>query len=179
MDVKTLCLGALSMGDASGYEIRKLIVEGPFSHFCEAGFGSIYPALNKLHADKLVTCTAHPQEKRPAKKVYALTPAGRLALTDALMQPPGIDKLRSDFLFVLFFGELLPARDLERLIDQRIAWYRAKVEHMQDCTPQVAGRRFVHGFGLALYQAAADYLDNHKHEMLQAALIAERPEAAD
>jgi hypothetical protein len=42
--VKTLCLAVLSMGDASGYEIKKLL-EGPFRHIHEASFGAIYPAL--------------------------------------------------------------------------------------------------------------------------------------
>src|SRR3546814_8991519 len=33
MDAKTLCLGVLSRGAASGYEIKKAFEEGPFSHF--------------------------------------------------------------------------------------------------------------------------------------------------
>jgi len=39
MDVKTLCLGVLNRGEASGYEIKKQCEEGPFSHFYAAGFG--------------------------------------------------------------------------------------------------------------------------------------------
>src|SRR3546814_3071348 len=54
MDAKTLCLGVLSRGAASGYEIKKAFEEGPFSHFHQASFGSIYPALNALSADGLV-----------------------------------------------------------------------------------------------------------------------------
>ncbi len=41
MDAKTLCLGALSRGDASGYEIKKAFEEGPLSHIHEASFGAI------------------------------------------------------------------------------------------------------------------------------------------
>ena len=40
MDVKTLCLGVLTLGDASGYEIRKQFEEGPFAHFFGASYGS-------------------------------------------------------------------------------------------------------------------------------------------
>src|SRR3546814_665287 len=54
MDAKTLCLGVLSRGAASGYEIKKAFEEGPFSHFHQASFGSIYPTLNALSADGLV-----------------------------------------------------------------------------------------------------------------------------
>ena len=50
MNVRTLCLGILSVGEASGYEIKKDIEEGMFSHFIDASFGSIYPALTQLAA---------------------------------------------------------------------------------------------------------------------------------
>ena len=36
MNVRTLCLGVLSSGEASGYEIKKEIEEGLFSHFIDA-----------------------------------------------------------------------------------------------------------------------------------------------
>ncbi len=48
MNVRTLCLGILSLGEASGYEIKKDVEDGLFSHFIEASYGSIYPALNQL-----------------------------------------------------------------------------------------------------------------------------------
>ena len=114
MDVKTLCLGVLSRGQASGYEIKKQFEHGPFAHFHEAGFGSIYPALNKLNEAGLVSCTAVAQDKGPAKKVYSLTPSGRLELVDAISKQPGADSIRSNFLFTLFFAHLLPAPHVSR-----------------------------------------------------------------
>ena len=48
MNIRTLCLGILSRGDATGYEIKKMAEEGLFSHFVEASFGSIYPALTRM-----------------------------------------------------------------------------------------------------------------------------------
>src|SRR3546814_11137191 len=68
MDAKTLCLGVLSRGAASGYEIKKAFEEGPFSHFHQASFGSIYPALNALSADGPVAVRAQAQQKRPQRK---------------------------------------------------------------------------------------------------------------
>ena len=38
MDVKTLCLGVLHFGDATGYEIKKMVEDGMFNHFIEAKF---------------------------------------------------------------------------------------------------------------------------------------------
>ena len=77
MNVKTLCLGVLSAGEASGYEIKKEIEEGLFSHFIEASYGSIYPALTQLAGEGFVTVRAEEQSGKPDKKVYAITATGR------------------------------------------------------------------------------------------------------
>lgn len=175
MDVKTLCLGVLSRGDASGYEIKKQLEEGPFAHFHGAGFGSIYPALGKLLEEGLVRCTSVAQDRRPAKKVYGLTPRGRLALVQALSEPPAPDAVRSDFLFILFFADLLPARQIEALLAERAEAYRAKAAQMEACgdQPMTAGQRFVHGLGLTYYRTVADYIDAHGHELVGAILMGE------
>ena len=58
-------------GEATGYEIKKLFDEGGYQHFIEASFGSIYPALNRLTEEGLVSVRAEVQEKRPDRKVYS------------------------------------------------------------------------------------------------------------
>jgi DNA-binding PadR family transcriptional regulator len=169
MDIKTLCLGVLSRGDATGYEIKKAFEEGPFGHIHVASFGAIYPALHLLSQDGMVVGTEMAQEKRPDKKVFSITDRGRQALFEALMAPPGDDKVRSDFLFILFFAQMLPAPRLAALIDQRIAWYRACLERMESCgcNDGPAGEKFVHGLGLAVYRAAADYLAANRERLLE------------
>lgn len=174
MDAKTLCLGVLSRGPASGYEIRKAFEDGPFAHFQDAGFGSIYPALKRLAEDGLIQTADTGPDARPEKKVYRITAAGRGALYDTLIVPPGEDRVRSDFLFVLFFGHLLPARYLDQLIDARIREYRTGLAQMQTMDSQTPAERFVLDFGCALYKAAAEYLEEHRHELLSAALLERR-----
>jgi len=168
MDAKTLCLGVLARGDASGYEIKKSFEEGPFAHIQAASFGSIYPALTKLSEDGLLACRAEPQDKRPDKKVYSITPAGRDALAARLMRPPAADRVSSDFLFILFFAHILPPPLLAEFIDQRIGWYEASLERMEGCgvAARPPGERFVHGFGLAWYTTAARYLREHRDGLL-------------
>ena len=178
MDVKILCLGVLCQhGKASGYEIRKLLKEeGAFSHFVDAGYGSIYPALNKLSNKGLVLYEAEKQTNRPDKKVYQIMPAGRLALFDALLTGPAPDKLRSPFLFTLNFGDQLPARHVDQLIDERINWYREALERIgeSDCDRLTPGASFVQGFGKAVYQAAVDYLKVNKHVIVAESLRVEQ-----
>ena len=172
MDVRTLCLGVLSQRDATGYEIKKAF-EAHYSHFFEASFGSIYPALNRLTHEGLIACTEHAQAKRPDKKVYSIAPAGRLAFLDELMDPPRRDRVRSEFLATLLFGQLLPPRHLEQIIDDRLALYREWIAHMEAKTPETtaAGPAFVLGFGLAVYRAAAEYVDENRHLVEGEALL--------
>lgn len=160
MDARTLCLAVLSYGDASGYEIKKSLEEAPFSHFQDTGFGSIYPALSRLTNEGLVSGRALLQEKRPNKIVYTITDVGREALVDALMEPPAPDKFRSDFLFVLFLGHLLPGEHLLNVVDERIKYYEERIEQMSHCAldERPLGQQMAHGMGLALYQAALQYL---------------------
>lgn len=169
MDVQSLCLAVLSWGPATGYEIRKAFEEGPFAHFHAASFGSIYPALRHLEAAGQVAGTDEAQDKRPDKRVYRITPAGETALRMALLEPPRPDRVRSDSLVVLFMAHLVPPGHVGAVTDAYLEHHRARLARMTekgcaDCaTP---GQRFVHGFGVALYEAAVRYLENHSRPLV-------------
>ena len=183
MDVRTLCLGVLSLGDASGYEIKKRL-ENIFSHFYDASFGSIYPALNRLQKEGLVRCETEQQAKRPDKKVYSLTVDGRLTLVQTLNKLPGRDWVRSEFLVAMCFADLLPAGQVGEMIDRRIAEHRGQVAELAEReTRGTAAQRFVAGYGRALYQAAAAYLEDNRYLVESEALLAQvdgdRAEAGD
>jgi len=173
MDIRTLCLGILTWEDASGYEIKK-IFEDRLSYFYEASYGSIYPALTKLTDDGLVTCRAEAQDKRPDKKVYAISPTGRMAFMDALNKMPARDRIRSEFLAVMMYADLLPPRHLSNVIDDRAQQYRAMIADLQSCAEDEgpSSRQFVVGYGLALYEAALNYLENNRHLVEGEALLA-------
>jgi len=177
MDVKTLCLGILSQGDTTGYEIKKQF-ESRYSHFYEASFGSIYPALAKLTEKGLVSCTQQAQEKRPDKKVYSITATGRLAFLDELNKVPGRDHIRSEFLATMLFGDLLSPAQLDKVIEKKLSEYHAELEQMEtsDMSSASAGHTFVHGFGIAFYRAAITYLEEHGHKVVGGALLS-RPSA--
>jgi DNA-binding PadR family transcriptional regulator len=172
MDVRSLCLGVLSLGDASGYEIKKAFEEGALSHIHAASFGSIYPALGALVDDGLAVMREVEQEKRPDKRVYSITPSGRQALRHALNGEPGADKIRSDFLFGIFFAQELSPDELARRLDQRIDWYRGALEQMRACAAdddsgRPPGPRFTRGLGEAVYNAALDYLEANREHLLE------------
>ncbi len=179
MNVRTLCLGILSLGEASGYEIKKKI-EGPFNHFYEASFGSIYPALTRLTEEGMVSCTKHAQANRPHKKVYGLTTPGRLAFLDKLTAMPRPDRVRSEFLVFMTFAELLPTRHLSRVLDEQVGYWRTHIAELEAGTekPTAAGHEFVCGFGVAVYRAALAYTEENRYRVEAANLMTEPPAAS-
>jgi len=173
MDVKTLCLGVLTEGDKTGYEIKRCF-EDAFSHFFGAGFGSIYPALAGLSRAGLVSCRSVEQDKRPDKKVYSLTAAGHRLLVEELMATPPRHKVRSEFLVLIYFAHLLPPERLAWIMDQMIARWRQAVADIETCTTaaeglaMTPGMRFAAGYGRAMLGAALAYVREHQAELVGA-----------
>ena len=173
MDVKTLCLGLLSLNEACGYDLKKNF-EALFKHFFAAGYGSIYPALADLATAGLVNVREVPQNTRPARKVYEITESGRQHFQDILDQVNPTHKLRSDFLVMMFFADQLDASRLQVLLDNRINEFHDATRHIERITnPQSfdtpAGAQFVAGFGKAMAEAGARYIKENRH------MLEERP----
>jgi PadR family transcriptional regulator AphA len=175
--VKTLCLAVLSMGDASGYEIKKLL-EGPFRHIHEASFGAIYPALARLQEENFVTYEERSQEKRPDKKVYALTQGGRFELIQELTIVPGPDRIRSDFLVQMLYAHLLPPSHIAQVIEQRLDIHTVLLSQLESHDGRTApageesSSEFVRGYGIAVLKAARDYIADNRH-LVEGAALAE------
>ena len=167
-----LCLGLLTRGEATGYELKKAFAS-TLGHFFDAGYGSIYPALARLTTEQLVTCTALPQDKRPDKKIYRITPRGRLAFLEALAEPPGRDRFRSEFIATMLFADLLHAGELAQLVDAQLANYRAAVAELdkEAQRSKSAGAKVAAGLGAAMLRAGAAYIDDNRHLLESAALL--------
>lgn len=181
MDVKTLCLGVLAERPMTGYEIKKLFEEA-FRHFFLAGYGSIYPALAELARDGLVTVESVEQDKRPDKKVYRITPAGRGLLVRELAATEPRHKVRSEFLALVYFAHLLPPERLEAVLDSMIAhWERTLALDLgsterrraeRGCPPLTPGMRFGLGFGRTMLTTAIGYVKEHRAELLAEQAVA-------
>jgi PadR family transcriptional regulator AphA len=164
MNIRTLCLGILSFKEASGYEIKKEIEDGMFSHFIDASFGSIYPALTMLNAEGLVTLRAEEQTGRPDKKVYAITDAGHAALAKSLSVVPARDKYKSEFLFEMLMQHYLSHNHIIVALEKQLADQRDELAKMEETRndpvqQRIPGCDFVMGYGHAVLTAAINYLE--------------------
>lgn len=178
MNVRTLCLGVLSSGEASGYAIKKEIEEGMFSHFIEASFGSIYPALAQLAGEGLVTVRAEEQSGKPDKKVYAITAKGRDALARAITVVPARDKYKSEFLFQMLLQEFITRDVMLVAIDKQLAELQDDLARIAECRGSSsvhAGAEFVADYGEAVLSAAVKVLVEKKIQLLRDAA----PQAAE
>ena len=163
MNVRTLCLGILSFAQMTGYDIRKLAAEGNFSHFCEANYGSIYPALSQLTKDGLVVFTDEAIDGKPPRKIYSITEKGRQHLFETLNKQPGPDRFKSEFLFYSLFQDKMDPLEFRKLLVRKIAETRDTLTSLQnanDCCDHTPSH-FALGYGVAMNKAVLDYLKTY------------------
>jgi len=169
VDVKDLCLGALTYGDATGYDIKKFF-ESTFGQCFVAGYGSIYPALAELTDEKLVTARTVPGQAGPSRKLYHLTEAGREAFLGKLQTTEPQHKVKSEFLVLMYFAHLLPQAKLDAVLDQHLHELQQKLAMIEahenaGGVADSAGSRFVRGFGRAMIGAASEYIRSHRRSL--------------
>jgi PadR family transcriptional regulator, regulatory protein AphA len=177
MNIRTLCLGILSFQEASGYEIKKEIEDGLFSHFIDASYGSIYPALTLLNSEGLVSLRAEEQTGRPDKKVYAITDAGHASLAKSLAVVPGRDKYKSEFLFEMLLQHYLTPSHIIVALEKQLADQRQDLAQMNECKAdpaqqKIPGCDFVMGYGEAVLTAGVKYIELKLAELKSQAIKA-------
>lgn len=167
MNVRTLCLAVLNCGDATGYEIRKLVSEGHFSHFVDASFGSIYPTLSRLHDDGLVTQREERQAGKPARKVYSISDGGRMAFLENLKQPAQKDIFKSGFLLLAMCAELMDPQDVRVAIDRQIEYLENEIAMIDGEVREVdmAGADWVGDYGRTCLTTGLAFIRERRGEL--------------
>lgn len=111
MTLRHAILGLLSKWDATGYDIKKEF-DDFMSIFWHSHLSQIYPELNKLEAEELVTSRLVPQEGKPDRKVFSITNGGIDEITSWVGAPPDIPKIKDSFLMQVFFMDNISADDV-------------------------------------------------------------------
>ena len=137
-----------------------------FSHFIDASYGSIYPALSALHSEGYISCKAETQEGRPGKKIYSITEKGRSCLINSLGTTQVVDKFKSEYLFSSLLSELMPAQQINELYEKRLEYLRGELEEIETIlsSSEHASSRFVAGYGKAVVSAGLKYMEENKPE---------------
>ena len=109
-------LVALCEQPASGLELAKRFSRS-IGFFWSATHQQIYRTLARMDADGWLDASTVPQQGKPDKKVYEVSPAGRRALAAWLAEPTETHALRSDLAVKLrgaSFGERAAVLDVVR-----------------------------------------------------------------
>tara|TARA_R110000824_G_scaffold155226_3_gene327677 strand:- start:2812 stop:3399 length:588 start_codon:yes stop_codon:yes gene_type:complete len=176
LNTKELLLSVLMAGPATGYDIKK-ILEQEVSKIVDVTISNIYPALNELAAEGLVTFERVEQENRPNKKVYEITEAGRTVCIDALMTCDARQRLRSEFMFMLSFAPYLPRSRVAELLQHRLNDTASANESLDALEAEGSpvtgmlspGQNFCIGLGRALVEAERKYILENRDVLLNQA----------
>lgn len=161
-------LGLLMQGPQHGYALYQAF-ETEFGSIWKAGQTKFYVTLNGLLDDGMLDATTEPQEGRPARKVYALTAAGREAFEAWLHEPVASPQAaRVELLAKLRFFDLLDLPGADTFIDRQVALLQGMMAEWQ--AERQAGSE-ASGGGGRFHAMITDY------RIRQAAFIAEWLEA--
>ena len=119
-------LGFLASEAGTGYDIRTWL-EGISSMWHES-YGQLYPTLNRLSDEGLVTRSVTDGAKGSDKYVYSITDAGRGALKAWLEEPVYFAPPRFEIMLRVYFAK---HASRETLV-QQVQRYRAKVQESYD-----------------------------------------------
>ncbi|MEO3944675.1 helix-turn-helix transcriptional regulator [Gorillibacterium sp. CAU 1737] len=119
--LNSIILGMLYHEKLTGYDLKKRIENG-VGVFYKASYGSIYPTLKKLSNEGLVSVTEEQHGARQ-KKLYDITPQGRVAFMNWLKEPIHLDdgNSKQSHLARVYFFDALPAP----LVHQQLLEYEA------------------------------------------------------
>jgi PadR family transcriptional regulator, regulatory protein AphA len=120
-------LGLLAERPLSGYQIKK-IVDIRFKFFWSESFGQIFPALKALAAKGLIEETPALRTDARAQKTYRILPAGRLALSNWLVQPVEKESLRLEILLKTYFSNYA---EPEAMLNHLNAFERSHQEQLR------------------------------------------------
>jgi PadR family transcriptional regulator AphA len=124
-------LGLLTYGERSGYDLTKL-VEQSIGFFFTPAKSQIYAELKRLVSLGYASEREVEQERRPDKRVYAVTPAGERALREWLEGPDvPPDEVKSTFMVKLFFGNHMSPEALLGQLEEARRQAREELEHLQ------------------------------------------------
>jgi DNA-binding PadR family transcriptional regulator len=127
MALRNAVMAALLEGEASGYDLAKGF-DATVANFWMTTPQQLYRELERMEAEGLVTARVVEQERRPNKRLFSLTEAGREAVRAYTAESPGKPAVIRDELLVKV--QCLDVGDIESVrtaIAERMEWATAKL----------------------------------------------------
>ncbi|TLS43302.1 PadR family transcriptional regulator [Streptomyces montanus] len=126
MALRNALLASLLDGEASGYDLAKNF-DASVANFWMATPQQLYRELDRMASEGLVEARVVRQERRPDKRLFALTEAGRRALRDFTAEPPRPTAIRDELLVKLQAVDEGDEAAVRASVEERVEWSRAKL----------------------------------------------------
>jgi DNA-binding PadR family transcriptional regulator len=124
-------LGFLMEEPMHGYDLHGR-VEEELGRIWYMGMSNVYSALKRLEQSGQLQSTLSPQENRPPRKVYRITPAGQKSFLDWVARPVSTMRdMRVEFPAKLYLFRTLRLEGMEELIAAQEAVCRERVEQLE------------------------------------------------
>ena len=133
MSLRDAVLAALLEGESSGYDLAKGF-DASVANFWMATPQQLYRELERLAEQGLIQARIVHQERRPNKRMFSLTEAGREAIRQFTGRPPKPSVIRDELMIKVqafdagVAGDAAAVRDF---ITERREWAEAKVQRYE------------------------------------------------
>jgi DNA-binding PadR family transcriptional regulator len=126
MALRTAVLAALLEGEASGYDLAKRF-DASVANFWTTTPQQLYRELERMAVDGAISARVVQQERRPNKRLFALTEVGERELHASTAEPAKPAALRDDLLIKVQAVDAGDARAVRAAVQERLEWSRAKL----------------------------------------------------
>ncbi|MGW8378936.1 PadR family transcriptional regulator [Streptomyces sp. ODS28] len=127
MALRNAVMAALLEGEASGYDLAKSF-DASVANFWMATPQQLYRELERMEREGLIAARVVEQERRPNKRLFSLTEAGRETVRTYVAEPPGKPTtIRDELLVKVQCADVGDLAAVRAAIAERREWAAAKL----------------------------------------------------
>ncbi|NEW39208.1 PadR family transcriptional regulator [Nocardia cyriacigeorgica] len=126
MALRNAVLAALLEGESSGYDLAKGF-DASVANFWMATPQQLYKELERMADEGLVETRVVQQERRPNKRLHAITPAGRAALHEFIAAPAKPTAIRDEMMVKVQGMDAADAPVVRSAVADKLEWSKAKL----------------------------------------------------
>jgi DNA-binding PadR family transcriptional regulator len=130
VSLRDAVLAALLEGEYSGYDLAKSF-DASVANFWMATPQQLYRELDRLAEQGLIQARVVHQERRPNKRVYSLTDAGRDAIREFTSRAPKPCVIRDELAVKVLAADAGNAQAVREFILERLRWATAKLQRYE------------------------------------------------
>lgn len=130
MSLRDAVLAALLEGESSGYDLAKDF-DASVANFWPATPQQLYRELDRLAEQGLIQARIVQQERRPNKRMFSLTEAGRDAIRQFTTKAPKPSVIRDELMVKLQAADAGDTQAVHSFVLERLQWSTAKLQRYE------------------------------------------------